>query len=537
MSTFLSSLLPQRSTTAVSPLADTKRLQARIAALEEERRSLFSLSDAQFTGMALKLSCDLQAGGVVGALQLDHASEHTTHWLGVSPAASAEQPLRLLEALGPADARRLQRRWLVSRKKRQPFSQLVGVKLRQGQRWLHVQVMPARRGERLVWECLGVDVTALQQARQAEERRHHEQMTLMSALNARLRTPLNAIAGNVQLLQQRNASSELQAMGHGCQELTQILDEVLDTAALASGSVQLSEDEIDLGVWLQELVPGWRHQAADRALEFFLSLDNCDHRVQADRKRLGQVLGRLFLTSIATARPGEIRLGVQCQHQGARLHVTVTLTVVGDKAAGAAAAAQVALAPAHAGPALTSPLGWAQEMARRMGGSVGSSVDSPDSHTLRLRISLPLLAERATPALQSTQPLNILVVDDSMTNRIILKRFLQSQGHVVTEADNGRFAVEAVRRDAPDLVFMDIDMPEMDGCQASQQIRTLAGAAAQVRICAMTGLSFDQDRERAMAHGMDHFIAKPVNFKEVQAICAVISRPRLRPDVGAPANA
>ncbi len=84
MSTFLSSLLPQRSTTAVSPLADTKRLQARIAALEEERRSLFSLSDAQFTGMALKLSCDLQAGGVVGALQLDHASESTLHQSGTT---------------------------------------------------------------------------------------------------------------------------------------------------------------------------------------------------------------------------------------------------------------------------------------------------------------------------------------------------------------------------------------------------------------------------------------------------------------------
>lgn len=515
-----------------------QRLQARIDALEDERLGLFGLSGEQFSGLALKFSCGLAEDA---QLVLDHASSSATAWLGATPAALAQNPLLALEPLAPAAVRRLQRRWLVSRKRLQPFSELVSLDPRGlGLRWLQVQVMPARCDKRLVWECLALDVTALQAAHEAQETALREQLVFLSSLNARLRTPLNAISGYVQLMQQPGGEkagaqargmADLGHIGQGCEQLTEILDEVLDTTALALGTLQLADDELSFGPWLHALASNWQHNAADRGLQFSLESSNCEHVVRTDRKRLGQVLRRLFFTTIASARPGEVRVHSACQHQADRLHVTVAITLVPpahetQQAAAASWGADTILNRSDDALALTSPLAWAQQMARRLGGSVGTALSDDGSFTLQLRISLPLAAPTpATPdLLKPLHTLSILVVDDSLTNRLILKRFLESRGHAVREADNGRAAVEAVTVVSPDLVFMDIDMPEMDGCEATRTIRRLVGRAAGVPICAMTGLSFDQDRDRARASGMNHFISKPVNFSIVQKICALTAR-------------
>lgn len=514
----LASFLKPEPVAETGTEATLHRLQARVAALEQERHGLFSLSAEQFSGLALKLSCGLAQGS---ALTLDHASANAAVWLGATPASLARDPGLILQHLSKATARRLLRRWQVSHKRLQLFSELVCLNVRGSQRWLQVQVMPDRRGDRLVWECLGLDVTVLQRSRLAQAQAHREQLMFLSGLNARLRTPLNAIAGFVQLMQAQGDDAELGHIRRSGQQVTEILDEVLDTAALALGDLTPAEDELSLDGWLQEMAQAWQHQAADRALQFSLSLHNCAHAVRTDRKRLGQVLGRLVGSTVAAARPGELAVSADCQHKAGRLHATISIRLTGPKACEQGLAAAQVLARSDEPAALASPLSWAQRMARHLGGVVGCVADPQGSHALSLRISLPLAHTRAQPmpAAQASC-LRILVVDDSMTNRVILKRYLESQGHQIREADTGVVALEAVSSSPPDLVFMDIDMPEMDGCEATRQIRRLDGAAAQVPICAMTGLSFDQDRARAEQSGMDHFITKPVNFQEIQRICA-----------------
>lgn len=519
----LPSLFKSQPDLAVEHELVVQRLQARLQALEHERHGLFSLSAQSFSGLALKFSSGLSEGGL---LKLDHASANAADWLGATAASLTSEPGLVLQHLAPGVARRLQRRWRISHKRLQPFSELVCLSVRGTERWLQVQVLPDRRGDRLVWECLGLDVTALEQARRAQAKAHREQLVFLSGLNARLRTPLNAITGFVQLMQAPGQDMEMDRIRHSGQQLAEILDDVMDTAALALGDLTLAEDELNLDRWLQEMAQAWRYQAADRALVFSMSLENCEHVVHADRKRLGQVLGKLFASTIKDARPGEVAVAVSCQPQDGRLHASVSIRLSGPRARELGLAAARTLSHSDDPAALASPLAWAHRMARHLGAAVGCSVDPQGSHTLRLRVSLPLAtAIRRAPEPATVQPaLQILVVDDSVTNRVILKRFLESRGHTIQEADTGLVALQAVSARLPDLVFMDIDMPEMDGCEATRQIRRLGAAAAAMPICAMTGLSFDEDRTRAQQSGMNHFITKPVNFQEVQRICSLVNR-------------
>jgi CheY-like chemotaxis protein len=113
---------------------------------------------------------------------------------------------------------------------------------------------------------------------------------------------------------------------------------------------------------------------------------------------------------------------------------------------------------------------------------------------------------------QPSRPaLRLLVAEDNDVNQILINALLTRMGHRVHLVANGRLAVEAVRRGDYDLVLMDLQMPEMDGMEATQAIRALGGALASLPVIAMTANAFDEDRQACLAAGMDDYVAKPID--------------------------
>ncbi len=114
---------------------------------------------------------------------------------------------------------------------------------------------------------------------------------------------------------------------------------------------------------------------------------------------------------------------------------------------------------------------------------------------------------------QSTLTLRILVVDDNHVNQIVARGLLERHGHVVVLAGNGRQAVDLFDRELFDLVFMDVQMPEMDGLQATLAIRAAEEKAARPRtpIIALTSMAEPEDRRRCKEAGMDFHLAKPID--------------------------
>ncbi len=115
-------------------------------------------------------------------------------------------------------------------------------------------------------------------------------------------------------------------------------------------------------------------------------------------------------------------------------------------------------------------------------------------------------------------PLDILVAEDNPVNQLVMTRLLQKRGHIVTVVGNGRNAVAALAGERFDLVFMDVQMPELDGLEATQQIRSTEAAGQRVTIIALTAHAMQGDKDRCLAAGMDDYLTKPVNPPELDRI-------------------
>ena len=145
------------------------------------------------------------------------------------------------------------------------------------------------------------------------------------------------------------------------------------------------------------------------------------------------------------------------------------------------------------------------------------AMETAEIATLR---SLPPAAESAGPP----RPLKILLAEDSVVNQKLAVGLLSSKGHQVSVVNNGRDAVTAVAQESFDLILMDVQMPELDGLQATAQIRTHEqGTGRRVPIIAMTAHAMKGDRERCLEAGMDGYVAKPVRSRELFATIAEIT--------------
>jgi CheY-like chemotaxis protein len=174
-------------------------------------------------------------------------------------------------------------------------------------------------------------------------------------------------------------------------------------------------------------------------------------------------------------------------------------------------------------------LAISKRLVEAMNGSVGvNSVEGEGSH-FWFKLSLASLLDapsQETPVIREAsapvRKLNILVVDDNATNRIVASRMLESEGHDVVTANNGKQALEAASATRYDAIFMDISMPEMDGIEATARIRGLPEPFRSVHIVALTANAIAGDRERFLGAGMNDYLTKPIRRADIEKQLAMI---------------
>jgi hypothetical protein len=145
-------------------------------------------------------------------------------------------------------------------------------------------------------------------------------------------------------------------------------------------------------------------------------------------------------------------------------------------------------------------------------------------------------ASRTGPGKAAPRALRVLAAEDNKTNRLVFSKMLQALDIELTFAENGREAVALYQSLAPDIVFMDISMPEMDGKQATRAIRAIeAGSGRHVPIVAMTAHAMAGDAADILAAGLDHYLTKPLKRAAiVERLAAAAAAPGLRPPERAP---
>ena len=395
-----------------------------------------------------------------------------------------------------------------------------------------------------------LDITArkrieaeLTTALQAAEAANRSKSEFLANMSHELRTPLNGAMGMMQILALGSLSAEQRDCVHTavdcCRNLTQLLADILDLSKVEAGKMELFTERFDPAEVIENVRATFRLQAAAKGL----TLDARVHpsvkgEVLGDPVRLRQVLFNLVGNALKFTEKGAVTASV-CALPGSepgrcRLLFSVTDTgigIPGDKVSamfGAFTQADGAHTRKYQGTGLG--LHIVKRLVRLMGGTISVESEVGWGTTIHCclpfeSVETPARAESPAPkAREDAGPKRILVVEDERINQIALCRILEHRGHTADRAGNGEEALVKVARNEYDLIFMDIQMPVMNGVEATRRIRTTEGLGDKRRIpiIALTAHAMSGDREAFLAAGMSGYLAKPVNMDELDAVLAEV---------------
>jgi CheY-like chemotaxis protein/anti-sigma regulatory factor (Ser/Thr protein kinase) len=256
--------------------------------------------------------------------------------------------------------------------------------------------------------------------------------------------------------------------------------------------------------------------------------------LRGDALRLRQVLTNLVGNAIKFTAAGGVTLAAAAADapDGVRLHLTVRDTGIGIEPA---AQARIFDAFEQADGSTTRRFGGtglglaiSRRLIDMMGGRVWVESAPGAGSAFHVEVVLPRAARPAEHAAAAPAParrrLRILLAEDHPVNQKVATRMLERDGHAVTVVGDGPAAVAAAAADEFDVVLMDVQMPEMDGLEATRAIRRHeAGGRLRVPIVAMTAHAMDGDRERCLAAGMDAYVSKPIDRTRLAAVLDVVT--------------
>ena len=396
-------------------------------------------------------------------------------------------------------------------------------------------------------QVLLADEEANSNIEQSEKAIDREPYLLIANMSHELRSPLNSILGFAQIIEQElsttpNSIENVAIINRSGEHLLSIINDVVDLAKIEIERLTLEQNNVDFYTWLDNIKQSFKFQACDRGWEFSLIIQNdLPKYICVDERRLRQIIENLINYCLKSELPGSVSLIISshpCQEENIEPKTPASdgrhiicfefqnsnfLVTDTELAALFDPLVKVGKEQKYTkGSSLSLPLG--RKLSQLMGGDLTVKNNGIENSGIVFNLEIPVTSVSAEkleiqPIYQKIVGLEpdgieyrILVVDDSKTNRKIMLQLLESVGFQVREATDGKEAIDVWLDWQPHMIWMDLRMPVMNGCEATERIRSYS-RDIHIPIVALSASTLEEEKSLFKAAGCDDFVEKPFSDK------------------------
>lgn len=374
----------------------------------------------------------------------------------------------------------------------------------------------------------------LEAARTEAEQASQAKTEFLAVISHEVRTPLNGIFGLTDLIQKEVTPESrvhryLQTLRASANAVFTVVNDILDYSRLRAEKFGLTHRPFCLDEFLETLCQGYRLQTENAAVTFQSHYPDALGNVRGDPDRLRQVLMNLLNNAFKFTERGHVALTVEAEPVTDHLDLRFLVTDTGcgirpeDQAKLFQPFSQVdtSLTRTHEGSGLGLVI--SRGLIEAMGGTIHFDSQSGEGSRFEVNLRLPIAAsptpevgtgEPGDSCAEATRTGRILIVEDNPVNQLVARDMILNLGHQVVVVENGRQAIERFTAESFDLIVMDMQMPVMDGLEATRRLRS---QGATLPIIAMTANAMNEDAQRCLEAGMQAVVKKPVNAGELDA--------------------
>ncbi len=412
--------------------------------------------------------------------------------------------------------------------------------------WLDISIVPVKDEQGVITHYAAIerDITQrkifekqMEVTKDAAQVANRAKGDFLANMSHELRTPMNGIIGLSELLMEMDMDEEqtelAAAVNSSSRNLLILLNDILDLSKIEAGELTLENTPFDLGRCVSQTIDLLSHMASKKGLVLESHIDSSvPDRITGDPARIQQILNNLISNGIKFTETGHVSLDIKNIPDGAgdpELYITIRDTGIGipqDKQEAVFqkfTQADVSTARKYGGTGLG--LAITKELVGIMGGKIG--LESQEGVGTTFHVQIPVgMAQSGSESLQNPKSFvsidtgaKVLVVDDHPVNLLFMRKVLKKLGFEgVDEASGGKQAVEMAQKNHYALIFMDCQMPEMDGFEASTLIRESEALIGDIKIIAVTADAMKGAREKCLDAGMNDYISKPVDIDKLKAV-------------------